>query len=56
MVRDLNMDVELIEMPIVRESDGLAMSSRNMYLNEKQRKQAAFLYRSLKIAQEIMSQ
>ena len=53
MVRDLNMDVELIEMPIVRESDGLAMSSRNMYLNEKQRKQAAFLYRSLKIAQEL---
>jgi pantoate--beta-alanine ligase len=47
MVKDLNMDIEVIGMPTIRETDGLAMSSRNTYLNPKKRKEAARLYRSL---------
>ncbi len=47
MVRDLDMDVEIVVCPIVRESDGLAMSSRNAYLNAEQRRQALALSRSL---------
>jgi pantoate--beta-alanine ligase len=47
MVRDLNLPVEIAVCPIVREPDGLAMSSRNAYLNPEQRKQALVLYRSL---------
>ena len=47
MVHDLNMDVELIVCPIVRERDGLAMSSRNAYLTPEQRKQALVLNRAL---------
>jgi len=55
MVRDLNMDLEIVPMPIVREPDGLAMSSRNAYLNDQERKAALCLYRSLKKAQELFS-
>ena len=47
MVRDLDMDVEIVVCPIVREADGLAMSSRNAYLNGAQRQQALVLSRSL---------
>src|SRR5262252_6424027 len=47
MVRDLNFDVEIVVCPIVREPDGLAMSSRNAYLSADERKQATVLYRSL---------
>lgn len=47
MVQDLNMDLDLVICPIVREPDGLAMSSRNAYLAPEQRKQALVLYRSL---------
>ena len=47
MVRDLNFPVEIAACPIVREPDGLAMSSRNAYLNPEQRKQALVLHRSL---------
>jgi pantoate--beta-alanine ligase len=47
MVRDLNMDVEIVVCPIVREADGLAMSSRNTYLDAQQRKQALVLSRAL---------
>ena len=47
MVRDLDMDVEIVVCPIVREPDGLAMSSRNAYLNAEQRQQALVLSRSL---------
>lgn len=47
MVRDLDMDVDIVVCPIVREKDGLAMSSRNAYLNSEQRQQALALHRSL---------
>ena len=47
LVRDLNFPVEIVACPIVREPDGLAMSSRNAYLDEQQRKQALLLHRSL---------
>ena len=47
MARDLNFPVEIVAGPIVREADGLAMSSRNAYLNSQQRKQALVLHRSL---------
>jgi pantoate--beta-alanine ligase len=47
MVSDLNLDVELVVCPIVREPDGLAMSSRNAYLSPEQRQQALVLHRSL---------
>ena len=54
MVRDLNSPVEIVACPIVRESDGLAMSSRNAYLNPEQRKQALVLLRSLRRAQSLI--
>ncbi|HEV8525160.1 MAG TPA: pantoate--beta-alanine ligase [Terriglobales bacterium] len=47
MVRDLGFDVEIVVCPIVRESDGLAMSSRNRYLSPAERKSASVLYRAL---------
>jgi len=47
MARDLDLDVEIVVCPIVRETDGLAMSSRNAYLNPQQRQQALVLSRSL---------
>jgi len=47
MVRDLNFLVEIIVCPIVREPDGLAMSSRNAYLSSQERKSALVLYRAL---------
>ncbi len=53
MVRDLNMDVEVIECPIVREQDGLAMSSRNVYLSAEERTHAIALNKALKIAENL---
>jgi pantoate--beta-alanine ligase len=50
MVRDLNLPIEIVVCPIVREPDGLAMSSRNVYLEPEQRKAATVLYRSLTAA------
>lgn len=47
MVRDLDMDIEMMVCPIVREADGLAKSSRNVYLSPEQRKQALVLHRAL---------
>jgi pantoate--beta-alanine ligase len=47
MVRDLNLPVEIVVCPIVREADGLAMSSRNAYLSAEDRKRALVLHRSL---------
>jgi pantoate--beta-alanine ligase len=52
MVRDLNMPIKIKVMPTVREADGLAMSSRNSYLNSKQRKDALILFRALNMAKE----
>jgi pantoate--beta-alanine ligase len=50
MVRDLNYPLDIIVCPIVREADGLAMSSRNVYLNPAERKAAIVLYRALSAA------
>jgi pantoate--beta-alanine ligase len=50
MVRDLNMDLEVVGMPTTRETDGLAMSSRNIYLSNEERASALSLSRSLKMA------
>ena len=52
MVRDLNIDIEIVGCPIIREKDGLAKSSRNMYLSKEERKAALVLSRSLKLAKE----
>jgi pantoate--beta-alanine ligase len=52
MVRDLNFPLEVVVCPIVREPDGLAMSSRNVYLDPEQRKAATVLYRALSEAKE----
>ncbi len=56
MVEDLNMDVEIVPMPIVREQDGLATSSRNRYLNEEERKSAVCLYEALKKARQMVEE
>ena len=50
MVRDLNFRIDIIAVPTVREADGLACSSRNQYLNENEREQAAVLQKALLIA------
>jgi pantoate--beta-alanine ligase len=52
MALDLNFPVELVVCPIIREQDGLAMSSRNAYLNESERRAATVLYRALCAAEE----
>ena len=52
MVRDLNFPVEIVVCPIIRETDALAMSSRNVYLNPQQRKAATVLSRSLREAKQ----
>jgi pantoate--beta-alanine ligase len=54
MVRDLNFDVEILVMPIIREPDGLAMSSRNVYLSPKGREDALVLRRALCLAEEMI--
>lgn len=53
MVRDLDVNVEVIGCPIMRESDGLAMSSRNSYLNSSERNQAIALYESMVLARRM---
>lgn len=55
MVKDLHMDIELIICPIVREPDGLAMSSRNTYLSSEERKQAVILNQALKKAKNAFA-
>ena len=54
MVKDLNMNLEIIGCPIVREEDGLAKSSRNTYLNPEERKAALVLNKSLKLGKELL--
>jgi pantoate--beta-alanine ligase len=56
MVQDLNLDVKIIPHPIVREEDGLAMSSRNTYLSPEERKSAIALYKALNLAEELINQ
>ena len=56
MVRDLNFDVQIVVCPIVREQDGLAMSSRNAYLSSQQRKQALVLSQSLEQVRRLHQQ
>ena len=51
MLKDLNCETQIVPCPIIREEDGLAMSSRNVYLNPEQRKQALCLYRAIQQAQ-----
>ena len=53
MTRDLNFPIEIVLCPTVRETDGLAMSSRNVYLNPEERKAAMVLFRSLSAAKEV---
>jgi len=55
MVTDLNMDISIVGCPIVREKDGLAMSSRNVFLSDKQRQTALNLYKILLDTQEKVS-
>jgi len=53
MVADLNMNLEVIVAPTVRERDGLAMSSRNVYLNPQERQAATILFKALTLAQNL---
>lgn len=55
MVRDLNLDIEIVPMPIVRESDGLALSSRNTYLSPEERRAATVLYRALLYGRDLIA-
>jgi len=54
MVKDLNMDLQILGVPTYREPDGLAMSSRNSYLNAEERKSALCLKKSLDLAREMV--
>lgn len=56
MAADLNMDLDVVGMPIVREEDGLAMSSRNSYLSQEERRSALCLSRALKSARDTFKQ
>ena len=56
MVADLNMNLDIIVVPTQRETDGLAMSSRNTYLSPEERQAALVLWKSLNLAQQLWSQ
>lgn len=53
MVKDLNFDLEIVGCPIIREADGLAKSSRNVYLSEEERKSALVLSKAVKLGQDL---
>lgn len=53
MVADLNMDLEVVVVPTVKETDGLAMSSRNVYLSPKERQAATVLFKALTLARQL---
>lgn len=53
MVDDLNIPIRIDVLPVVRENDGLAMSSRNVYLNDEERKQALCLYNGIRLAEKL---
>jgi pantoate--beta-alanine ligase len=53
MVADLNMETEVVVVPTVRESDGLAMSSRNIYLSPRERRAATILFKALTLARQL---
>jgi pantoate--beta-alanine ligase len=55
MARDLNLDAEIVVCPVMREADGLALSSRNAYLSAEERKAATVLYRALVAARDELS-
>ena len=55
MVNDLKIPVSIIVCPIIRESDGLAMSSRNIYLSETERREAVVLYKALQMAKKMIN-
>jgi pantoate--beta-alanine ligase len=54
MARDLDLDIEIVGCPTVREPDGLAMSSRNAYLDEEERESALALFRSFDVVRELI--
>lgn len=54
MVKDLDLDIEIVALPIIRENDGLAKSSRNKYLSIQQRKDALSLSKALELAQSMI--
>jgi pantoate--beta-alanine ligase len=56
MVKDLNMDIRIVGVPVVREPDGIAMSSRNSYLNPEERQSALCLKQSLDMAVQMYGQ
>ncbi len=56
MAEDLNVEAEIVVLPTIRESDGLAMSSRNRYLSKTERQSAAVIYRSLKAGISLFEQ
>ncbi|MEM3373398.1 MAG: pantoate--beta-alanine ligase [Candidatus Anstonellales archaeon] len=56
MVNDLNIPIRIDVLPIVRESDGLAMSSRNVYLNSEERKQALALFQGIQLAEKLFKE
>lgn len=55
MVEDLNMDLEIVGCPIVREEDGLAKSSRNTYLSKEEREAARVLSRAVRLGEELVA-